>query len=289
MIRRSEVKDLSEKLKVPTATIDKDWVLGHVVAALARQPLAKEKMIFKGGTCLRKCYFPDYRFSEDLDYTLIDDNFQIDELNINQILTEINGITGILFLKPTVSRILYKNNHLGYSIDLKYWGSDHRRDQPPPVDRERWMTRIKIEMTWRELICFPVNGRPLYHEYSDLEFLKDILVPCYHLNEVVCEKLRSLIQRSYPAPRDYYDLWYLSRNAEELDWNLISEALKKKAGFKSVEYSCLDDFFRESRMIRSERAWKSSLGAHLPAGLLPGFDESIRELREILKGRLKIT
>lgn len=127
MIRRSEVKDLSEKLKVPTATIDKDWVLGHVVAAIACQPLAKEKLIFKGGTWLRKCYFPDYRFSEDHDYTLIDDIFQIDELNINQILTEINILTGILFPKPSINRTLYKNNHLGYSIDLKYRGADHKR------------------------------------------------------------------------------------------------------------------------------------------------------------------
>jgi len=25
---------------------------------------------FKGGTCLKKCYFETYRFSEDLDFTL---------------------------------------------------------------------------------------------------------------------------------------------------------------------------------------------------------------------------
>ena len=29
-----------------------------------------ETWVFKGGTCLKKCYFETYRFSEDLDFTL---------------------------------------------------------------------------------------------------------------------------------------------------------------------------------------------------------------------------
>ena len=29
----------------------------------------KETMIFKGGTALKKCYFGDYRFSQDLDFS----------------------------------------------------------------------------------------------------------------------------------------------------------------------------------------------------------------------------
>jgi predicted nucleotidyltransferase component of viral defense system len=28
--------------------------------------------VFKGGTCLRKCYYETFRFSEDLDFTIID-------------------------------------------------------------------------------------------------------------------------------------------------------------------------------------------------------------------------
>lgn len=29
-----------------------------------------ESWVFKGGTCLKKCYFETYHFSEDLDFTL---------------------------------------------------------------------------------------------------------------------------------------------------------------------------------------------------------------------------
>jgi len=32
-------------------------------------------MIFKRGTVLKKCYIEDYRFSKDLDFTLLDESF----------------------------------------------------------------------------------------------------------------------------------------------------------------------------------------------------------------------
>ena len=34
--------------------------------------LGDHTQVFKGGTCIKKCYFETYRFSEDLDFTLQD-------------------------------------------------------------------------------------------------------------------------------------------------------------------------------------------------------------------------
>ncbi|HEY0410225.1 MAG TPA: nucleotidyl transferase AbiEii/AbiGii toxin family protein [Candidatus Dormibacteraeota bacterium] len=34
-------------------------------------PVLCELLDRKGGTCLRKCYYETYRFSEDLDFTLV--------------------------------------------------------------------------------------------------------------------------------------------------------------------------------------------------------------------------
>lgn len=38
---------------------------------LQMHPETQEKWIFKGGTCLKKCFFDNYRFSEDLDFTIL--------------------------------------------------------------------------------------------------------------------------------------------------------------------------------------------------------------------------
>ncbi|WP_394346518.1 nucleotidyl transferase AbiEii/AbiGii toxin family protein [Sphingobacterium psychroaquaticum] len=37
----------------------------------------RDFLFFKGGTCLSKCYFPNYRFSENLDFTSINTEFKL--------------------------------------------------------------------------------------------------------------------------------------------------------------------------------------------------------------------
>lgn len=56
--------------RIPEAVIERDYVLAWFLTGLAGRPL-RDKLAFKGGTALRRCWFDDYRFSEDLDFTLI--------------------------------------------------------------------------------------------------------------------------------------------------------------------------------------------------------------------------
>ena len=37
-------------------------------------------------------------------------------------------------------------------------------------------------------------------------------VPCYSIEEILAEKIRSLIQRSYTTSRNFYDIRYLSKH-----------------------------------------------------------------------------
>ena len=68
MILQKEIAIISEQLGVSKSVIDKDWMLGHFIAAIFNEPELKETLIFKGGTCLKKCWFEEYRFSEDLQF-----------------------------------------------------------------------------------------------------------------------------------------------------------------------------------------------------------------------------
>ncbi len=69
MITRAELNAVGEFHQLPITTVQKDYVLGWILASIAAHPTASE-WSFKGGTCLKKCYFETYRFSEDLDFTL---------------------------------------------------------------------------------------------------------------------------------------------------------------------------------------------------------------------------
>ena len=70
MIDRAEILRVANTLGLEARVVEKDYVLGWVLHGIARDPLLGESWVFKGGTCLKKCYFETYRFSEDLDFTV---------------------------------------------------------------------------------------------------------------------------------------------------------------------------------------------------------------------------
>jgi len=287
MILRSEITCLAREQGVPPSTIDKDWVLGHIIAGIFRQKWARETLLFKGGTCLKKCYIPGYRFSEDIDFTLLRDDFVLTYEKLEFIINEIVKTTGIRFAPFSIQPIHSRNRHFGFSTIVKFWGGDHRRDQEPPMDFERWHSSVKIEMTWHEMICFPKEQRLIHHDYSDSQQVSSTEVPCYRLFEIVAEKLRATIQRSYPAPRDYYDLWSLLKTIDQEYMPEIIDAFLKKAAYKNIPDVHFNDLFQPERLNRSAKAWDQSLGAHLPAGSLPSFSIVIEELKGIIKPYFK--
>ncbi len=70
MISEAELRRHAVAAGVDVMVQDLDYGLGWFLAGLFTQTSAAQHLVFKGGTCLRKCYFANYRFSEDLDFTL---------------------------------------------------------------------------------------------------------------------------------------------------------------------------------------------------------------------------
>ena len=72
MIRREDLAAIADSTGLTAPVVEKDYVLGWLLHGIYRHPALRERWAFKGGTCLKKCYFETYRFSEDLDFTLLD-------------------------------------------------------------------------------------------------------------------------------------------------------------------------------------------------------------------------
>ena len=70
MIEQRELEQLRGEWSLESGVIEKDYVLGWLLAGIAQHETLSQTWIFKGGTCLRKCYYETYRFSEDLDFTV---------------------------------------------------------------------------------------------------------------------------------------------------------------------------------------------------------------------------
>lgn len=71
MIKKDELLRTQRETGLPLSTIEKDYILSLMIWAISQNQHLKNNWVFKGGTCLKKCYFGNYRFSEDLDYTVL--------------------------------------------------------------------------------------------------------------------------------------------------------------------------------------------------------------------------
>jgi hypothetical protein len=88
MIDKREILETASALGLLPNVVEKDYVLGWLLAGINAHPELAASWVFKGGTCLKKCYFETYRFSEDLDFTLQDDS-QIEEGFLRRVLGEV--------------------------------------------------------------------------------------------------------------------------------------------------------------------------------------------------------
>src|SRR4051812_18276972 len=88
MIDRREILDTASRVSLNPHVVEKDYVLGWLLAGIREHPELADSWVFKGGTCLKKCFFETYRFSEDLDFTLRDDA-QIEEGFLKRVFGEI--------------------------------------------------------------------------------------------------------------------------------------------------------------------------------------------------------
>lgn len=269
MILQKEIAAKAEQAGVAKTVMDKDWVLGHFVAAIFSEPDIKKQMLFKGGTCLRKCWFPRYRLSEDLDFTTRSEDFELTEHHLKKICEKLDVHAGIKTHIVSLKSIVFQDKKVGYEAIVKYWGADHPRNIVP-APPERWQTKIKVEVICYEQLVFESAEKELFHPYSD-SVLSVGAVPCYRIEEVLSEKVRALIQRSYTAPRDFYDIWYLSNNIPDLDWNSIVKAFHVKMKYKGIQFTGIDQFINSKNEKAVQLAWKNSLAHQIPVGDLPEY------------------
>lgn len=243
--------------------VEKDYALGWALAGIFSQPELAESWIFKGGTCIRKCYFETHRFSEDLDFTLRD-AAQLDEGFLRRALEKmsawIHARTKLQFPVEAQSISVYRNPRGGVSgkCRIGYAG--------PMAPRSGGLPRIKIDLNADEHLVLPPAEVPVRHPYSDVPEA-GAKVMAYAYEEVYAEKIRALAERTHP--RDLYDVVNVFRNAENHpSAAVVRDVLEQKCSFRDIEMPQLDDLARNRR--RLEDLWAGMLVRQLPA--LPPVD-----------------
>ena len=273
MIPQRDLSLLSNRLaksggqRIPETVLERDYCLSWFLVGLSRSPL-RDQLAFKGGTALKKCYFGDYRFSEDLDFTLTTEtSWEELERGLAAAFKETQHASGVDMRLDHVDRHAHTNSHTVY---LAY-------DGPLPGGSGK---RIKTDITIRERIILPLKERPVlrgYEEYRDIP--QDARVRVYSLDEVAVEKTVALMDRARNEPRDLYDLWFLTANGHVRLPNLLDHVVQKLE-FLGLTLAEVSRQFR-AKEARYKTLWQVRLTAQLAE--LPEFDRVYRAVQRALR------
>jgi len=263
MISKAELQRLANREKTALGVMEKDYVLTEVLKALSQVTSLSDLFVFKGGTALRKVYFADWRYSEDLDFT---GKHDMKEGRLRQSLDEWYSQVAQLSQIRLTTKMLHKPN--GYArIRTQFIG---------PL---AYPGTIFMDLSFDEPLCLNPEQRKILAEPFVSEGQK---VLAYPLEELLAEKIRSLRERG--KCRDYYDVWrLLKEKSSGLDFRLLGIVAVKKFSHKHLTFTGINDLLpRDTDVVK--KYWVSELQQQIRQ--LPPYGEVIEELQDMLKSHV---
>ena len=269
MIRKIEIAEASRAWGLSQHVVEKDYVLGWMLIGLSINQRLQNQWIFKGGTCLKKCYLETYRFSQDLDFTLLPDaSTNIEEIVnlIKEVSEWVNRESGIEIPSDSIEFLSAPNQRGSITIrgKLRYRGPLQQPTNPT----------IRFDLTTDELIALPPVLRAVHHPYSDNPS-QPARIRSYPINEILAEKTRAMVERT--MPRDLYDIIRLFRfEWIQFDSHRMQEMVIQKCAHRNLGMPSRAAVDASPRRLELESEWENMLGHQLPA--LPPLETYLQEL-----------
>ena len=260
MITKAELHRFASFEGIRYDQVEKDYIIVWLLYGLSQHHLSPKGWLFKGGTCLRHCYYPEYRFSEDIDFSCQPNAGDLDSSLklLNQIATWIGEKSGILIVIKTP---LTSPGDFQVEIPVEYSRGGSRRQKLPSV---------KIHLTFDEPILVEPAIRSLTPRYPDLS---DFVMTCYSKEEIIAEKMRALLQQQtkWPRPRDLYDLWFiLCRSGERFQPETLKTLFFEKCKVRQIQPD-VEGLISENLRERNINAWGNMLTPLMKT--VPDFEE----------------
>lgn len=279
MISILEIQDRVREWGLREEVVEKDYVLGWILAAIGDHPRLSDTWVFKGGTCLKKCYFETFRFSEDLDFTVIDGGPEDpDELVaiFREIARRVYEESGIEIPPDQIRFEVHLNRRGGKSIEGRVYYRGPRQVHGS-------LPRVKLDITSDEVLaCSPVR-LPIGHSYADA-LPGGGTVLAYSHTEIFAEKIRALGERT--RPRDLYDVIHLMGHPDGMPSAAeLHEVLSTKCRFKGIAVPSMASLRNDEVRAELESDWENML-AHQLRDLPPldWFWDQLPQLFEWLEG-----
>ena len=253
--------------RIPEAIYERDYCLAWFLIGLASNRL-RDLVAFKGGTALKRMYFPDYRFSEDLDFTLTKPtSFEEILKHLATLHRDVAARSGVTFAVVPKSHVEHERGH---TLFLSYVG-------PWPAVSQ--VKRVKVDVTTSERIVFDLEERGVDTNCAEYDLPDHGTLRVYSLHEIATEKIVALLDRARNEPRDLYDMWHLI-DSYGLNLDEVQSAVHQKLEFRGKNLDQVRGEFvaKEKRLAQ---LWDSRLSAQMSH--LPPFDEVYRVVQRGLR------
>ncbi|MBS3092025.1 nucleotidyl transferase AbiEii/AbiGii toxin family protein [Candidatus Pacearchaeota archaeon] len=308
MINKEMTDFISKRLNIANRDlIEKEIIITKMLFYLMQNKSFSQNYAFKGGTCLTKCYLGHYRFSEDMDFTYLNQKDFVGKSKnkLRETMSEkidklgklIEAISKKLDLDFKIEKDNKRYFQFGGSnafVTFKIWYNSLE------LGKE---TFVKIQVNHIEKLNYPIkelNANFIVPKNLEKDFsfiagedadilLKPLKIKVYDLREVLIEKVRAILTRRGIKARDFVDVFLIIKG-NKLNLNdFKKEIIEKISNMLKFEKYTLNIKNKETQLNE-----EFILGEEEALMLIPidkGFPKFLKEfdvfLREIIK-ELKI-
>lgn len=263
MINYTQIQKISSQEGMPEEIIEKDYLIELILYYLSKDRYLKEQLVFRGGTALKKIYFRDYRFSEDLDFLIqYAEELKKIENKLNNLLEKINN---------------------DYPFQLAIGENSEREKDRIQIfivyniiEEIRAVKELKIDIIKDDFIPTSQDKKILF---TYLNFQENLLIRTYDLESTVSDKISRILD-VINEPRDIYDLWYLLKL--NIDTKNIKKEFKNKHGYDIIIPNLLREIFKKEY----KQLWNIRLEKQIRN--LPDYNSVVSELENLIKVKLNI-
>ncbi len=232
--------------------VEKDVLIHRILKEIVLSDLG-DKYLFKGGSCLVKCYFGYYRFSVDLDFTWKDqevwENLGKKKLR-RELLKETESFATLLESITMDMGLDFRNdvrnkNYIEFGsgnrmVTFKLWkDSELIKIQVNFVERLLFDHESVIARTLIDHVKISEEDKAYFEDF--LKFYKLVKLLAYSKEEILCEKVRAILTRQAQKLRDFYDIFMLEKygikteKLREMIVEKVKDALRYKKYRRNLE------------------------------------------------------
>jgi predicted nucleotidyltransferase component of viral defense system len=217
--------------------VEQEILIHRILREIHFSPHFTENYLFKGGSCLVKCYFGYYRFSVDLDFTWRNQEaWKVGEKELRRrLLDETKAFgrllevtskqVGLDFMNEPKNGRYFEFGGGGRMVTFKMWkGTELLKIQVNFLEALLFHSKSLDVKTLLDGVTLSRDEEAYFEEF--LGFYEPFKVDVYDEREILCEKVRAILTRKAQKLRDFYDIFMLDTHGFKVE-QLTDDIVRK--------------------------------------------------------------